>query len=142
MTKYVNPYGLSAKIDNLIAARSLPMQALTKLMGHGKRLIEYLKQPHVQKLMLKLAISYFASFAIVFAFLAGIGFGPLGVGAGSLAAAFQSAVYGGFVPAGGLFATLTSMGMLGTLTPLFLGLAALIATAATTMLWRFCFFRR
>lgn len=45
MTKYVNPYGLSAKIDNLIAARSLPMQALTKLMGHGKRLIEYLKQP-------------------------------------------------------------------------------------------------
>ncbi|KAF6224378.1 hypothetical protein HO133_010955 [Letharia lupina] len=55
----------------------------------------------------------------------------------SLAAAFQSVVYGGFVPAGGLFASLTSMGMLGTLAPLFLGVAALVATAVTVMVWGF-----
>jgi hypothetical protein len=34
---------------------------------------------------------------------------------GSLAAAFQALMYGGFTPAGGIFATLTSMAMLGTL---------------------------
>ena len=43
LTTHVNSYRLSA-IDSLIAGRSLPTQALTKLMGHGKRLIEYLKQ--------------------------------------------------------------------------------------------------
>lgn len=57
---------------------------------------------------------------------------------GTLAAAFQSAFYGAFVPAGGLFATLTSMGMLGTLTPLFLGLAAVAAAVFTGMVWKFC----
>lgn len=43
---------------------------------------------------------------------------------GTLAAAFQSFAYGGFAPAGGIFATLTSMGMLGFLMPLEVGLAA------------------
>lgn len=89
--------------------------------------------PGVQKLIL----AYIASFSVVFVFLMLLGFGPLGVGAGSLAAAFQSVVYGGFVPAGGLFASLTSMGMLGTLAPLFLGVAALVATAVTVMVWGF-----
>ena len=32
---------------------------------------------------------------------------------GSLAAGFQSYMYGDFTPAGGIFATLTSMAMLG-----------------------------
>ena len=34
---------------------------------------------------------------------------------GSLAAGFQSFMYGGFTPAGGIFATLTSLAMLGIL---------------------------
>ncbi|MBW0493248.1 hypothetical protein O181_032963 [Austropuccinia psidii MF-1] len=41
-------------------------------------------------------------------------------GLGSLAATFQSAMYGGFTPAGGVFANLTSMGMTGTLLPVLL----------------------
>ncbi len=47
---------------------------------------------------------------------------------GSLAAAFQSWVYGGFTPAGGIFATLTSVGMLGVAMPLYAVGAAGIAT--------------
>jgi len=58
----------------------------------------------------------------------GLGFGPIGVIGGmllfprifglltllgSLAAGFQSYMYGDFTPAGGIFATLTSMAMLG-----------------------------
>lgn len=144
-------------------------------------------RPGVQKI-LKLAVIYLASFAVLSALLAAVGFGPMGVGAGSsslwppsptlrfiedldagrqiwcllrpiffflllllpeqrlanffplkgtLAAAFQSAVYGGFVPAGGLFATLTSMGMLGTLMPVLLGVAASMAVAVTAIAWRF-----
>ncbi|KAL4902594.1 hypothetical protein BDW74DRAFT_158083 [Aspergillus multicolor] len=44
-----------------------------------------------------------------------LGFGSLGVTAGSFAAMFQSFMYGGLTPAGGVFAMLTRMGMLGTL---------------------------
>ena len=41
---------------------------------------------------------------------------------GTLAAAFQSFAYGGFTPAGGIFATLTSIGMLRFLRPMEVGL--------------------
>lgn len=54
---------------------------------------------------------------------------------GTLAAAFQSFAYGGFTPAGGIFATLTSMGMLGVLMPLEVGLAAVTATTVTMIVW-------
>ncbi len=47
---------------------------------------------------------------------------------GSLAAAFQSWMYGGFTPAGGVFATLTSVGMLGVAMPMYAVGAASIAT--------------
>lgn len=47
---------------------------------------------------------------------------------GSLAAAFQSFMYGGFTPAGGIFATLTSMAMLGTL----MWIAAVFAVVLAT----------
>lgn len=53
---------------------------------------------------------------------------------GTLAAAFQSWAYGGFTPAGGIFATLTSLGMLGWLAPLQTALAMGIATAVTAVL--------
>jgi len=56
-------------------------------------------------------------------------------GIGTLAAAFQSFAYGGFTPAGGIFATLTSMAMLGVLRPLEVGLAAATATAITMIVW-------
>lgn len=54
---------------------------------------------------------------------------------GSLAAAFQSWMYGGFTPAGGIFATLTSMAMLGLLVPGVVILASLIALAVAITVW-------
>jgi hypothetical protein len=54
---------------------------------------------------------------------------------GSLAAAFQSWMYGGFTPAAGIFATLTSVGMLGLAMPVFAVPAALIATLVSVITW-------
>lgn len=50
---------------------------------------------------------------------------------GSLAAAFQAWAYGAFTPAGGIFATLTSLGMLGFLAPPVALSGAGVATAAS-----------
>ncbi|KAJ5946435.1 hypothetical protein N7454_003274 [Penicillium verhagenii] len=64
-----------------------------------------------------------------------LGFGPVGIVPGSLAAAFQSWMYGGFTPAGGIFATLTSMAMLGLLVPGLVLLASLIAFGVAIAVW-------
>ena len=53
----------------------------------------------------------------------------------TLAAAFQSWAYGGFTPAGGIFATLTSMGMLGYLLPIQVAASAVLATAVGVVVW-------
>ena len=50
-------------------------------------------------------------------------------------AAFQSFMYGGFTPAGGIFATLTSMAMLGTFMPLVVAVAAVFATVVAYIVW-------
>ncbi|PLB44165.1 hypothetical protein P170DRAFT_440511 [Aspergillus steynii IBT 23096] len=65
----------------------------------------------------------------------GLGFGPAGIVSGSLAAAFQSWMYGGFTPAGGIFATLTSMAMLGLLVPSVVLLASLVASGVAIAVW-------
>jgi hypothetical protein len=44
-------------------------------------------------------------------------------------------MYGGFTPAAGIFATLTSVGMLGYAMPVFTTTAVLIATLAAFMTW-------
>jgi len=54
---------------------------------------------------------------------------------GTLAAAFQSLAYGAFTPAGGIFATLTSMGMIGSLEPQIVGVAAGVACVVTVLVW-------
>ena len=54
---------------------------------------------------------------------------------GTLAAVFQSVAYGGFTPAGGIFATLTSMAMLGRLMPMQVSLAALVAAVVSLVVW-------
>jgi hypothetical protein len=46
-------------------------------------------------------------------------------------------MYGGFTPAAGIFATLTSVGMLGFATPIFTGIAALTATLVAFLTWLF-----
>jgi hypothetical protein len=57
------------------------------------------------------------------------------VSIGSLAAAFQAFMYGGFTPAGGIFATLTSMAMLGTLARPVATVAISIATLVAGTVW-------
>ena len=46
---------------------------------------------------------------------------------GSLAAAIQAWAYGAFTPAGGIFATLTSLGMVGILAPAVAAVGAAVA---------------
>ncbi|KAK1711273.1 uncharacterized protein BDZ83DRAFT_639727 [Colletotrichum acutatum] len=74
-------------------------------------------------------------FTVVSIAILGLGFGPAGVGTGTLAAVFQSSMYGAFTPAGGLFATLTSMAMLGTLMPWAAVVSGVLATLATGIVW-------
>ncbi|KAB5593741.1 Transmembrane protein [Ceratobasidium theobromae] len=64
-----------------------------------------------------------------------LGFGPAGVIAGSIAAGFQSAAYGAFTPAGGLFAVLTSVGMLGIASPPAVITAVVVASVAGGLTW-------
>ena len=52
---------------------------------------------------------------------------------GSLATAFQSFMYGAFTPAGGIFAILTSMGMMGTLVVPVVMIAAAVATCVAVL---------
>ncbi|KAB8078122.1 hypothetical protein BDV29DRAFT_166927 [Aspergillus leporis] len=80
--------------------------------------------------------AWWITFTIVMTIIMTLGFGPSGIVAGSLAAAFQSFMYGGFTPAGGIFATLTSMAMLGTfMFPAFI-LASIFATGVSVLVWK------
>lgn len=54
-----------------------------------------------------------------------------------MAAAFQSWMYGGFTPAAGIFATLTSLGMLGLAMPVVAIPSAIIATLVAWLTWSF-----
>ncbi|KAH6647953.1 hypothetical protein BKA67DRAFT_401570 [Truncatella angustata] len=91
----------------------------------------WLAQPHVLAVILAWAIT----FTVICSIFMALGFGPVGVGAATIAAAFQSCMYGGFTPAGGIFATLTSMAMLGTFMPVAAFLAAVVATIVSTIVW-------
>jgi hypothetical protein len=53
----------------------------------------------------------------------------------SLAAAFQGWAYGAFTPAGGILATLTSLGMVGFLAPAVALFGAGVATVTTFVAW-------
>jgi len=44
-------------------------------------------------------------------------------------------MYGGFTPAAGIFATLTSLGMLGLLNPLAVVIAAVVAMVVALIVW-------
>ena len=75
------------------------------------------------------------TFTITVTIILSLGFGPSGIVAGSLAAAFQAWMYGGFTPAGGIFATMTSIGMLGLAMPTAALAAVLLATVVTAIAW-------
>ncbi|CAG8376290.1 unnamed protein product [Penicillium salamii] len=87
-------------------------------------IINWLSRPDV----LAVITVWWITFFVVMGLIMVLGFGPFGIVIGSLAAGFQSFMYGGFTPAGGIFATLTSMAMLGTLRPAALAIAVFIAT--------------
>ncbi|EXF84621.1 hypothetical protein CFIO01_11757 [Colletotrichum fioriniae PJ7] len=115
----------------------------------------WLSKPQIIALVMTWAIV----FTVVSIVILGLGFGPAGVGAGeslrrplpstflaiskianrmaqgTLAAVFQSSTYGAFTPAGGLFATLTSMAMLGTLMPWAAVVSGVLATLAVGIVW-------
>ncbi|KGQ06695.1 hypothetical protein BBAD15_g7993 [Beauveria bassiana D1-5] len=80
-------------------------------------------------------IAWAITFTIVCSLILALGFGPVGIGAGTIAAAFQSYMYGGFTPAGGIFATLTSMAMLGSMMPAAAIFAAFLASGVALIVW-------
>ncbi|OTA02512.1 hypothetical protein A9Z42_0029110 [Trichoderma parareesei] len=105
--------------------------SLDGLIHLYKTILEWISQPHI----LAVIITWAITFTFVCTLILCLGFGPIGIGAGTLAAAFQSWMYGAFTPAGGIFATLTSMAMLGTLMPAASLLAAVVATGAAIVVW-------
>ncbi|KAF2210291.1 hypothetical protein CERZMDRAFT_69565 [Cercospora zeae-maydis SCOH1-5] len=98
---------------------------------HWFRFLAWLAQPHIYAVIIAWAITFTA---VTFLLLS-LGFGPVGVAAGSVAAAFQGCAYGAFTPAGGIFATLTSFAMLGLLMPAVVLIASLLATTVATIVW-------
>ncbi|KAK1763826.1 hypothetical protein QBC33DRAFT_562411 [Phialemonium atrogriseum] len=95
------------------------------------RFLEWLTQPHVLPILLAWMVTF-----TVFCMVLALGFRRDGVGASTPAAAFQSYMYGALTPAGGIFATLTSMAMLGTFMPVVVLIAAVIATAVAAIVWK------
>ncbi|KAH8123683.1 hypothetical protein ACSS6W_007295 [Trichoderma asperelloides] len=93
--------------------------------------VGWLSQPDVLAVIMAWAITFTAVCTLILC----LGFGPTGIGAGTIAAAFQSYMYGAFTPAGGIFATLTSMAMLGKMMPQAAILAVVIATCVAILVW-------
>ncbi|RYO90502.1 hypothetical protein DL766_004033 [Monosporascus sp. MC13-8B] len=125
--EFINIYESAQAWTNSI---SLPTEAASFLSNikdflssAWESLLAYLSLPHVYWALIAFAIT----FTVLVTLVLSLGFGPGGVVFGSLAAAFQSSMYGGFTPAGGLFATLTSLGMLGFFAPAVTVIAAAIA---------------
>ncbi|KAK3353702.1 hypothetical protein B0T25DRAFT_568891 [Lasiosphaeria hispida] len=90
-----------------------------------------ISQPYVWPVFL----AWIVTFWVILLICLGLGFGPIGIIGGSLAAALQSYMYGGFTPAGGIFATLTSMAMLGALVPVLLVMSVVIASLVAAVVW-------
>ncbi|KAL6715206.1 hypothetical protein ACLMJK_007470 [Lecanora helva] len=124
----------TGQLAKLISDGHLTGQASAWLMSNAKRILEWIRRPDVWK-KIKIAAVSGITFGGVLAIIASLGFGSAGIVGGSLAAGFQSIVYGGLTPAGGLFATLQSMGMLGTLLPVGAGIAAAAGAIGGWIAW-------
>ncbi|KAM0796321.1 hypothetical protein BDR22DRAFT_893327 [Usnea florida] len=124
---YTNSTSLTDGFGKFVHDRSL----LSQTWAWFPKFIEWLQQPHVRAVILAWGIT----FTVVLILLSLVGFNPVGVGAGTLAAIFQSFCYGGFTPAGGIFATLTSMAMLGTLMLPQVIFSVVLATIVAVIVW-------
>ncbi|KAI1800284.1 hypothetical protein F4811DRAFT_44061 [Daldinia bambusicola] len=111
----------ATKMQNL--GRSAVKRLLNRFGAWEKVFVAYISRRHVYSAITAWGVTFIA--LITYGF--NLGFGPAGVMAGSFAAAFQSVMYGGFTPAGGLFAGLTSLAMLGAFAPALVGGAAALA---------------
>ncbi|KAL2042381.1 hypothetical protein N7G274_004871 [Stereocaulon virgatum] len=133
-TNNLNLRTIPKGLDHLFAGQqSFFGRALTGLMSNSARVLARFRnaqaqipewfQQHMPKWLKstrlwKILLAQGVASSVVIGGLSGVGFGSAGIGAGTLAAAWQSAAFGGLTPAmPGLFATLTSMGMTGTLMP-------------------------
>ncbi|KDN44605.1 hypothetical protein RSAG8_05370, partial [Rhizoctonia solani AG-8 WAC10335] len=101
------------------------------IVNSWQRFSEFLLRPEVRNAL----IVWFIVFWICALIPLASGFGRRGVLAGSIAAWFQSVVYGAFTPAGGFFAIMTSVGMLGVACPQIFIPSALIASLAAWIAW-------
>ncbi|KAK3614089.1 hypothetical protein LTR56_027488 [Elasticomyces elasticus] len=115
-------------IHEFIAHRSI---ILSYVEDYWASIVAWLSQPSVFVVILAWAIT----FTIIIGLVLSLEFGPIGVVASSIAAAFQAWMYGAFTPAAGIFATLTSLGMLGLLMPVAVVLAACAATVVALIVW-------
>jgi len=101
------------------------------VLSHASGFAKWTAQPQT----LVLITVWWVTFTIIVTFVLCLGFGPSGVIPGSLAAALQGWAYGAFTPAGGIFATLTSLGMVGFLAPAVALFSAGVATATAFVTW-------
>ncbi|KAJ5080922.1 hypothetical protein N7456_013632, partial [Penicillium angulare] len=131
---------LSAGFRQFATDRSLALTWLHQLSEYwssndwADKILQWLSRPGEQHILAAIT-AWWITFTVLVIILLCLGFGPIGILPGSLAAAFQSWMYGGFTPAGGIFATLTSMAMLGLLVPWVVLLASLIALGVAMIVW-------
>ncbi|KAF1821324.1 uncharacterized protein K489DRAFT_411695 [Dissoconium aciculare CBS 342.82] len=118
-------------LHQFAAERSLFMSLIE--WSWSNKTTDWLSQPLVYSVILAWWITFTAATLL----LGLLGFGPKGIIAGTLVASFQSWVYGGFTPAGGIFATLTSLAMLGYFMRLQAGVAFVIATGVAVTVYSF-----
>ncbi|KAG5990305.1 hypothetical protein E4U43_004311 [Claviceps pusilla] len=127
-------FHLGRHINDLVAAALAWLSQEGELQNQSDRQVSFADH-RTSKEVLAVILAWAVTFTAVCTLILCLGFGPVGIGAGTLAAAFQSYMYGGFTPAGGIFATLTSIGMLGMLMPAAALLAAIIATGVAVAVW-------
>ncbi|CAE6477640.1 unnamed protein product [Rhizoctonia solani] len=114
----------------IVVAKEHVWKQLTKPIA-SQSLSEFLLRPEIRNVL----IVWFVVFWICLVIPLALGFGPAGVIGGSLAAWFRSTMYGAFTPAGGLFAVMTSVGMLGIACPPIVIPSVIVATLATLAAW-------
>ncbi|CAE6335854.1 unnamed protein product [Rhizoctonia solani] len=101
------------------------------IVGAWQDFSQFLLRPEVRNALIVWFIVFWVCALIPLA----SGFGSKGVIAGSIAAWFQSVVYGAFTPAGGFFAIMTSVGMLGIAHPHIFVPSTIIASLAAWIAW-------
>ncbi|KAF7198387.1 hypothetical protein HII31_00126 [Pseudocercospora fuligena] len=125
---FIHQETFSSGFNKFVADRSIVWNLIVE---NWSSFLAWLTLPHVYSVIIAWAIT----FTVVAFLLLSLGFGPGGIIAGSAAAAFQSWAYGGFTPAGGIFATLTSLAMLGYLVPPVALCASVLATIVAVTVW-------